>query len=135
MSKPVINSISATNLANRVINQHLYNATKTKNAQPLSAFDFIHEPKTQKKHLNSLHTNNHGLSINAGGVTPQKNAQPLFSGVTTGTKIGEYEHNRFAVEVELMNGEQLRVITRHRAIMCFITTVLTLTIIGLTKYN
>lgn len=134
MSKPVINSISATNLAMRVKNQHLYNVSTTKNAQPLFAFEFIQEPKIQKQHLNAIQKNN-GLSINAGVVTPQKNAQPLFSGAPTGIQIGEYEHHRFAIEAELMNGDQLRVITRHRVIMCFITTVLALAIIVLTKYN
>lgn len=135
MSKSATNSISATNLAKRVKNQRLYNVTTTKNAQPLFAFEFIQEPTIKKQHLDTLQNINHGLSINAEVVTPQKNAQLLFSGASTGIQIGEYEHQRFAIEAELMNGDQLRVITRHRVIMCFITTVLTLAIIVLTKYN
>ena len=72
MSKSATNSISATNLAKRVKNQRLYNVTTTKNAQPLFAFEFIQEPTIQKQHLDTLQNINHGLSINAEVVTPQK---------------------------------------------------------------
>ncbi len=117
-------SISATNLATRVINEQLYavklteRVQDTKNAKPLELLK-----KAQP------------LSVNQGLISPTKNAQLLYRRDLNAKQIGNYEHNRFANEVECMDGQQLRVITARRVMMCFITTLAAASIIFLTRHN
>lgn len=124
MSKQMNDSISATNLATRVINEQLYavklteRVQDTKNAKPLELLK-----KAQP------------LSVNQGLISPTKNAQLLYRRDLNAKQIGNYEHNRFANEVECMDGQQLRVITARRVMMCFITTLAAASIIFLTRHN
>lgn len=133
MSRQMNNSISATNLATRVINKQLYYVAlneiehDTKNAKPLFAYENA-QPLVSRE-------NTYPLKVNQGLTVATKNAQLLYRRDLNGKQIGDFEHNRFAHEVECMDGQQLRVITVRRVMMCFITTLATAAIIFITKHS
>lgn len=146
MSKQMNDSISATNLATRVINEQLYavklteGVQDTKNAKPLFAYEneesyrYLSKKTENAKPLELL-KKAQPLSVNQGLISPTKNAQLLYRRDLNAKEIGNYEHNRFANEVECMDGQQLRVITARRVMMCFITTLAAASIIFLTRHN
>lgn len=146
MSRQMNNSISATDLATRTINRQLYKVTHneiehdTKNAKPLFAYENIDSAwglSNNKENAQPLlgRGNEYPLKVNQGLTVATKNAQLLYHRDLNGKQIGDFEHIRFANEAECMDGQQLRVITARRIMMCFITTLATAAIIFITRHN